>query len=79
MSNTLYNQNIRICPSCNGQGKYQVMGNITCRHCAGTGRQFRPGIGLNPLFSCPYCQGKGFISGGVEWRFCNSCRGTGRR
>ncbi len=67
-----------ICASCNGQGKYLVMGERTCTKCNGTGLHSGMIIDLeHNSAKCHTCHGK-CRETYCEYKTCNHCNGRGR-
>lgn len=64
------------CPTCNGTGSELVMGEETCGHCAGTGRDTKSDLWAEP---CNRCNGTGRVSYcRRDHRYpCRTCHGSG--
>lgn len=66
------------CSTCGGTGVQTVWDRFSCDRCAGTGRSYRPGVGMNPGAPCSFCRGTGVYQG-TRRVTCNTCRGSGRK
>ena len=65
------------CTICRGRGIQNVWSNWPCDRCAGTGRSYKPGVGMNPAVPCSFCRGTGSTSGNRNVT-CQSCGGSGK-
>jgi RecJ-like exonuclease len=78
-NNNIYiRNNGSFCHQCNGRGKMQVIGNFPCNKCAGTGREYTHGVGLDPFFPCGYCRGTGKVTE-TRYQHCRYCNGRGKK
>ena len=73
-----FSNNTNPCNICDGSGYNLVLGQYPCSRCAGTGRDYHPGIGLDPGTPCSWCSGSGNVTE-TRHEQCRHCSGTGRR
>lgn len=63
-----------MCYLCRGTGKEDTIGEETCGHCAGTGRDKNSDLWSEP---CGRCNGRGKVTYARKIT-CRNCHGTGK-